>query len=386
MLDEIAPRLTGKLAIGKIDCTVQKSLCNEFEVKGYPTLKFARDGRVFDWPGGRSKEDIIRFASKMSAPAVTMCESYEAALQQAMDEDSGPGIEFVVYHPNVASIDDLQSTTLTQVFAQVARMDQAFATFCLLSSSADMTPFGSSVSKDSGFIAKLEENVPPVILKDEKIDTPKVLEFVKEYNIPLVTPLGASNFYKVGRNGRRLAIGVIDGGSVLKGTQLETMKKELADYALNGPKDITAQYYFGWIDGKQWQKFLQQFDVQPSELPQVIALDVPKKMYWQNTSFTSVESFLLGVENGDVETKYTGRPPTGVKRALHRAERAFFKYLPWSVVVVVAIICLFLIWLIPSADEVREAAAGIKKTGNGAAKAKEGAPAEQVGAETKKDK
>ena len=83
MLDTVAPLVSPKLAIGKIDCDQEKELCKEFHIKGFPTLKYARDGKVQDFPFGRSQDDIVKFANMMHAPAVQPCDSLEDALQLA---------------------------------------------------------------------------------------------------------------------------------------------------------------------------------------------------------------------------------------------------------------------------------------------------------------
>lgn len=59
VLDSVAPFLAGKMAIGKIDCTVEKLLCKRFEVRGYPTLKYFRDTEFYDYPSGRDKDSIM---------------------------------------------------------------------------------------------------------------------------------------------------------------------------------------------------------------------------------------------------------------------------------------------------------------------------------------
>lgn len=60
------------VTICKIDCTQYRTLCNEFEVKGYPSLLWIEDGKKVDkYQGSRSREDLKAYVNKMlgSKPA-----------------------------------------------------------------------------------------------------------------------------------------------------------------------------------------------------------------------------------------------------------------------------------------------------------------------------
>lgn len=59
VLDKVAPHLAGKMSIGKVDCTTEKALCKRFGVKGYPTMKYHRDGDFQDYPLGRDADAIM---------------------------------------------------------------------------------------------------------------------------------------------------------------------------------------------------------------------------------------------------------------------------------------------------------------------------------------
>jgi protein disulfide-isomerase A1 len=331
------------MAIGKIDCVVHKALCNQFDVRGYPTLKLSRDGDIRDFPGGRTVDDLLKFARKMSAPAVAICATHDDALQLASTTQDG--IVFVAHDPDVkveTRPEKLQSTHLTRVLQQVARMEQAFATFCLTSPTADLTKFGRT-AKEGGFIAKFEPGVPPIFFEKE-VTSPNLLNFVKEYNVPLVAELGPANFHKIGRNGKRLVIGAVanEGG-------IEDMKKELRDYALT-----STAYNFGWMNGKKWHKFLQQFNVH--KLPQIFVLDVPQKVYWQDDSYNgkmSIQDFIKAVESGEIAQQTAGRKPTGIKGRINQLESLFLQYVPWSVAALIAIAALLLIFILPKPDELR---------------------------------
>ncbi|EFX87477.1 hypothetical protein DAPPUDRAFT_43137 [Daphnia pulex] len=54
------------VTIGKVDCTQFRDLCNEFEVKGYPTLLWIKDGKkVEKYQGSRTHEDLKAFIERM---------------------------------------------------------------------------------------------------------------------------------------------------------------------------------------------------------------------------------------------------------------------------------------------------------------------------------
>jgi len=61
--EQAATELKGKVKVGAIDCTAQESLCGEFGVKGYPTLKFfGADKTPEEYNGARDSASIVAFA------------------------------------------------------------------------------------------------------------------------------------------------------------------------------------------------------------------------------------------------------------------------------------------------------------------------------------
>ncbi|XP_059152695.1 thioredoxin domain-containing protein 5-like [Physella acuta] len=53
------------VSIARVDCTQHKSVCDQNEVRGYPTLKIFRNGELLsDYRGGRTLEDLQSFVKK----------------------------------------------------------------------------------------------------------------------------------------------------------------------------------------------------------------------------------------------------------------------------------------------------------------------------------
>eukprot|EP00984_Skeletonema_dohrnii_P014912 scaffold6371_cov86-Skeletonema_dohrnii-CCMP3373.AAC.1 len=222
ILDQAASHLAGKLSIGKIDCTVEKKICKgKFDVRGYPTLKYYRDGEFSDYPLGRDLDSIVSFGEKMSQSAVKVVEDVGRVYEMLVGGANG-AVAYVVYDPKEQIEDEeddsgidksgateeekeatklLQSTERTRVFGQVARKYQAQGSFGLLSPSIDKASIAKVLGvgetnkiPDAGFIARIEEDVPTKFLTGDVINTEAFAEFIKETNIAVMTELGGHNF------------------------------------------------------------------------------------------------------------------------------------------------------------------------------------------------
>ncbi|CAE7675426.1 unnamed protein product [Symbiodinium microadriaticum] len=59
--EELATELKGIANVGKVDVTGNRDLGNRFDIKGFPTIKFFRQGQTYDYKGGRSLEAFVNF-------------------------------------------------------------------------------------------------------------------------------------------------------------------------------------------------------------------------------------------------------------------------------------------------------------------------------------
>mmetsp|Transcript_91578 Transcript_91578/g.285437 ORF Transcript_91578/g.285437 Transcript_91578/m.285437 type:complete len:128 (+) Transcript_91578:234-617(+) len=55
--------------VGDVDCTAEgKDLCEKNEVRGYPTIKYGDPGDLKDYQGGRTYDDLKKFAEENLGP------------------------------------------------------------------------------------------------------------------------------------------------------------------------------------------------------------------------------------------------------------------------------------------------------------------------------
>ena len=58
---------SSSVVVADVDCTVEQDLCSDFDVKGYPTIKYftaETDPKGADYQGGRDEDALVQFVSE----------------------------------------------------------------------------------------------------------------------------------------------------------------------------------------------------------------------------------------------------------------------------------------------------------------------------------
>lgn len=92
--DELAKSLEydTTVKIAKIDCTQFKPICQDFEVKGYPTLLWIEDGKKIEkYSGPRSHEDLKAYVEKMAGSGGAAAAAASKGEEKANGNDTEGG-------------------------------------------------------------------------------------------------------------------------------------------------------------------------------------------------------------------------------------------------------------------------------------------------------
>lgn len=391
-LDAMAKYITGKFAIGKIDCTTETSLCksSQFNIRGYPTLKIYKDGNFYDYPGKRDADSMIEFMEKMSLPSVTLVDTYDDFIKNVLDVSSD-GVAFLAFDSKGKEIDinkqnqnnhdkktihqaDLtpvekimSSTKFLQMYGQSSRVLQSISSFALLhpKHKSELSKFlhnestlSTKISPSNQMLLRIEKNIAPIVYnhKREKdlhsVTSSDIVDWVKQYYMPLVTTLEGHNFRTVTALGKPLVIGITnpkddDHDNTEKDEATNTFLHELRTLAQFGPEDIIQKYKFSQMNGKKFHSFLKQFNISSdSKFPQAIVVNVQTRNYYQNDTFVTIQDFINGVESGLIEEQQSDNNNNSL---WNQILNWFVKFMPYSAImatVVLALFCWFVVMII----------------------------------------
>lgn len=169
------------IRVAKVDATEETDLAERFEVRGYPTLKFYRNGKPIEYTGGRTGEEIVTWLNKKTGPPAANLETVDAA-KTAIDKQDVTVVGFFKD----------QTSDAAKAFLEVAAEndDNVF-----LISSTDSVLSEYKITKDTvALFKKFDEGRAD--LADDL--TPKsIKDFVMANRLPLVTEFTQETAQKI---------------------------------------------------------------------------------------------------------------------------------------------------------------------------------------------
>ncbi|EPQ18574.1 Protein disulfide-isomerase [Myotis brandtii] len=162
-----------EIRLAKVDATEESDLAQQYGVRGYPTIKFFKNGDTAaprEYTAGREADDIVNWLKKRTGPAATTLPDGAAA--EALVESSEVAV--------IGFFKDVESDFAKQ--------------FLLAAEAVDDIPFGITSNSDVFSKYKLDKDGVVLFKKfDEgrndfegEVTKEKLLDFIKHNQLPLV--------------------------------------------------------------------------------------------------------------------------------------------------------------------------------------------------------
>jgi len=250
--------INSDILLAKVDATEQSELAEEHKIRGYPTLKFFRDGKPSDYNGGRTADEIVNWLLKKTGPAAKAIASVDEAKEFAAANN------IVV----LGLFKDLESEAAKQYLAAAQEIDD----------------FRFGISADADVLKEYEVAGDAAVLLLKKFDDPKVafdgeiksdaiVKFVKTESLPLVIEFNHESAQKIFGGEVKNHLLLFVGKSHADAEKITGAARDVA-------KDFKGKVLFVTVDTDEdeHQRILEFFGMKKDELPAMRLIHLEEEM------------------------------------------------------------------------------------------------------------
>ncbi len=174
---KVAQELAGEnseIKLAKVDATKETELKERFEVTGYPTIEFFRNGKSVDYSGGHTFTDIIAWLKKKTGPPAALLDTTDAAKDFIEKNDVA-----------VMGFFKVNTTDAAKIFLDVAaeKEDLAFG----ITSDADVFKAYNIEGESIVLFKKIDDE--RIDLKTDDLDATKLKNFIAVNRYPVMLEL-----------------------------------------------------------------------------------------------------------------------------------------------------------------------------------------------------
>jgi protein disulfide-isomerase A1 len=173
------------LRIAKVDATEERDLAEKFGIKGFPTLKFFKNGKDSEYDGGRTSDAIVSWLRKKTGPPAKTLDTVEVAKTFIDNND----VAVVLFHSGVEtdeykSFMNMASVTESDVQFAVASADEKFMGEFGIAHAPALVLFKQFDEKRNDYTGDLTSEMD-------------MSDFINSNSLPLVIPFNQNTARKI---------------------------------------------------------------------------------------------------------------------------------------------------------------------------------------------
>jgi len=262
----------GKVKFAEVDVTEENELGSEFEIRGFPTLKYFSKGEVFDYEGGRSEQDLLNYVELMTTDPVVSVSSVDEA--KKLKKGS-----------NVAIVAQVRADSPNkEKFQTIAMSNRLMGQFFLVEVAADASESVLVVRSDGE--KELDFSAPEDLVKT-----------IKTEKLPLFGRVSGENF------GDYMETGL----DMIWFAGNQSQKDKVHSEVEAAAKEFRGMFNFVFIDSKEFAKQIEgMLGISEADLPQMVrTLDGPGKyMYNGDMTNEGITQWIRDQKDGKIQPTF----------------------------------------------------------------------------------
>jgi len=250
---------TSNIRVAKVDCTRFPNVASEFQVKGFPTTIFMKEGQNFHYHGDRTRDHLVDYAERMSLPPINIVEDKYMMKDIMKNQDtfflyvgtnSGP-----VWEAYNASAHEFQPHvyfySVTHTILESSGVDSVPPTPSILvykDRKFHMYQTGDPVALENRLPLESEETTAePDVVQLHLPGLDDLRHWINHERFPSMVKITPGNFHQVLKTQKYIVIAVLEEDKVGRMSKvMRDYKEALADFALEHRHIYHEKFLFGW--------------------------------------------------------------------------------------------------------------------------------------------
>jgi protein disulfide-isomerase len=217
--NELGKELRTELNIGEVNCMVEKRLCQDINLRGYPTISFFKSDERVEYDGLRGFGDLVNFARKAMDSDVKIIDD---AKYTELDKKGEMEVAFIYFYDHATTSEDfnaLERLTLSLI---------GHAPLYKTNDEALANRFRVYTKPKFMVVRDGRPSYYQAITPQDNRDKKKVIGWMRDNWLPIVPELSASNSHQI-MNNRIVVLGIL---TRQKTDEFNLARKELKEAAL----------------------------------------------------------------------------------------------------------------------------------------------------------
>ncbi|XP_033110984.1 protein disulfide-isomerase TMX3-like [Anneissia japonica] len=276
-----------KIRVAVIDGTKSTRAMDHFNVRGFPTIKFFRNGVAHTFSGPRTVDEIVTFAKRADGPAVKKASS-SSELQLAIKEND---VLFVLTRAEEQSGIHTKYTEIAEEFVLHGVFYEAAKKYL---------PTDVKVQDEATCIVFKDGNHFILQTDDGVITKSDMRNFIVSERFQAFPKISRDTLYQYVATGKLLVLAILNKGTGNYRHPHTTFKENVKSIAVNERDDFHSDFQFGFMEGNQ---DISDITMSTIEVPGLVVLNTETQVYHimnevVPSSKDSIKYFLHSVTDG----------------------------------------------------------------------------------------
>ncbi|KAK8796943.1 hypothetical protein WA588_001068, partial [Blastocystis sp. NMH] len=250
------------MSFGYVDCSSEKTLCAEHNIRKYPTIKYVTNHVIHDYYGRNSLRSLVEVCDSLSQDSLVLVHN-DAEMNSLLKQSTV--LFFCVYD------DSSEGQHLFHLFQNASQHLLLYTKFGATKTSLTTLP-----PIQPPFVIRLESEEDPQYYRLSDVAELPMMTWIRQRTLPLLPEFRGSAFNVIVRSGKPTLLFALSPDYFVDSARFDALKRLVRSL----PSSMKKTFVFAYLDGNEWEQYIREFGLETSNVPCAIVMSERTGKYY----------------------------------------------------------------------------------------------------------